>query len=95
MSCNGAAYQGVSNSGNSQVLTWNPVFLTAPDGSTALLQTTSIDISIFDDADGSLLWSADQTRGQHPGSVTCSVDAHAGGEHIVGTFTGELIHTSH
>jgi len=91
---NGTDYTGVGNSGNSQVLTWNPAFVTADDGSTALLVPTSI-VATVKDPDGNVVFSANATKRGVQGTVSCLASGMNGGYTLSGTFVGNIVPTSH
>lgn len=88
--CGGAgSFTGVANSGNSQALTWNPFFLTAPDGAHALLIPTLNDIVVT--VDGAIVFAPHASKGSTSGSVTCALSGQVGPASISGSVTGDLV----
>lgn len=81
-------FTGFANSGSSGALTWNPFFLTAPDGSAAVLDPTANDLVVTYPGG---VFAPDATKGGAPGAVTCQVSGGSGAVVVGGSVTGNLV----
>lgn len=86
-SCGPAStFTNFANSGNSGALTWNPIFLTAADGSTALLDPSANNLVVT--CPGGVFAPAG-AKDNAPGTVTCRVTGGSGAV-VSGSVTGNL-----
>lgn len=81
-------YTGFANSGNSGALTWNPFFLTAADGSAAVLVPTANDLVVT--VDSAVVFAPNAVKGNAVGAVACTVAGGSGPVVVSGSITGSL-----
>ena len=79
----------ITNSGHSQALTWNPMFVIDGQGGLTKVIPTAYDFTIY--VNGVPVFSPNVSKGSAPGAVTCQLSGGSNGVTISGTVTGNPV----